>query len=124
MKPGQIIPSTGEIILNEGKESLVVVVTNTGDRPIQIGSHFHFFEVNKALKFDRAVALGMRLDIKAGTAVRFEPGQTSEVALIPYGGTGYISGFNRLVEGSIHDPSVRAKALEAVKKFCESSGDE
>ncbi|MBU6454406.1 MAG: urease subunit beta [Cyanobacteria bacterium REEB67] len=124
MKPGQIIPGAGEITLNEGKHSHILVVTNTGDRPVQIGSHFHFFEVNRALKFDRPKTLGMRLNIKAGTAVRFEPGQTSEVSLIPYGGSGYISGFNRLVEGSIHDQKVRARALEAVKKFCEMPGNE
>jgi urease beta subunit len=124
MKPGQIIPAASEIILNEGKQSHLIVVTNTGDRPVQIGSHFHFFEVNKALTFDRPQTLGMRLNIKAGTAVRFEPGQTSEVSLIPYGGSGYISGFNRLVEGSIHDPKVREKALEAVKNFCKMPSNE
>ena len=118
MKPGECITAEGEIVLNLGKKTISVVVSNTGDRPIQVGSHYHFFEVNKALRFERPNALGMRLNIKAGTAVRFEPGQTSKVELVEYGGTGLITGFNRLLEGSRHDENVRAKALEKVKEFC------
>jgi urease beta subunit len=123
MKPGEIITAEGEteIVLNAGKKTGFVLVTNTGDRPIQVGSHFHFFEVNKALRFERGDALGMRLNIKAGTAVRFEPGQTSKVELVEFGGTGSISGFNRLLEGSRHDKAIVAKALERVKKFCDNS---
>ncbi len=118
MKPGECITAAGEIVLNAGRRTSSVVVKNTGDRPIQVGSHFHFFEVNKAMEFEREKAFGMRLNIKAGTAVRFEPGQTSEVELVEYGGTGLITGFNRLVEGSRHDQSVRSRALENVREFC------
>lgn len=119
MKPGEFIAAEGEIILNEGKRTASLVVSNSGDRPIQVGSHFHFFETNRALQFERQVALGMRLNIKAGTAVRFEPGQTSKVELVEIGGTGFITGFNRLVEGNVHDPAVRSAALQKVKSFCE-----
>lgn len=119
MIPGEFIPAEGEITLNQGKRTASVVVSNTGDRPIQVGSHFHFFETNRALKFERPVALGMRLNIKAGTAVRFEPGQTTKVELVEIGGSGLITGFNRLVEGNFHDEKVRAAALEKVKDFCD-----
>jgi len=86
MIPGEIIVPEGEIILNGGKPVLTITVSNTGDRPIQVGSHYHFYEVNSALSFDRELTRGMRLDIPAGTATRFEPGDTKEVRLIPYGG--------------------------------------
>ncbi len=118
MKPGEFFLAQGEIELNAGKKTCIITVTNTGDRPIQVGSHFHFFESNKALRFNRADAFGMRLNIKAGTAIRFEPGQTCEVTLVQFGGTGVISGFNRLVEGSIHDPAVKERALKKVQDFC------
>jgi urease subunit gamma/beta len=89
---------------------------NTGDRPIQIGSHFHFFEVNKAMEFDRAAAFGMRLDIPAGTAVRFEPGAWKEVSLVTFGGRSELTGLNNLTNGLSSDPAVREGALEQAKK--------
>ena len=91
----------GEIELNADREALVLTVSNTGDRPVQVGSHYHFAETNAALDFDRDAARGMRLDIAAGTAVRFEPGQTREVQLVPYGGTGEVWGFNQKVMGKL-----------------------
>ena len=99
--PGEIIPKQGEIELNLGKEVKTVKVSNSGDRPVQIGSHYHFFEANKALIFDRAITLGMRLDIPAGTAIRFEPGDTTEVKLVPYTGLRIANGFNSFVNGSL-----------------------
>lgn len=115
MKPGEIITEEGEIELNAGKDTAQVSVTNTADRPIQVGSHFHFFEVNKALDFNRNLAYGMRLDIPAGTAVRFEPGETKRVQLVEIGGTREGYGLNGLVEGRIDDPEVKAKALKTAK---------
>ncbi len=103
MIPGEILTADGEIILNEGRETVALVVVNTGDRPVQVGSHYHFFEVNAALEFDRAVAHGFRLDIPAGTAVRFEPGQSREVALVAYGGARRVFGFNGAVNGALED---------------------
>jgi urease subunit beta len=103
MIPGEIITVDGEIILNEGKPILTLSVANSGDRPIQIGSHFHFYEVNSALIFDREMSKGMRLDIPAGTAVRFEPGDTKEVVLVSYDGTREIYGFNGLVNGKLSE---------------------
>ena len=91
----------GDIELNAGRATAQIEVTNTGDRPIQVGSHAHFFEVNRALKFDRAAAFGMRLDIPSGTAVRFEPGDIKPVALVLFGGAGFVAGMNGLVDGSI-----------------------
>jgi urease subunit beta len=101
MIPGEIIPATGEITLNEGSKRLVVMVANTGDRPIQVGSHYHFSETNSGLDFDRVATRGMRLDIPAGTAVRFEPGQRREVRLIPYSGLRRVFGFNAKVMGDL-----------------------
>lgn len=101
MIPGEIIPAAGEIMLNSGSKGLLVMVSNTGDRPIQVGSHYHFAETNAGLEFDRAAARGMRLDIPAGTAVRFEPGQRREVRLIPYGGLRRVFGFNAAVMGDL-----------------------
>jgi len=101
MIPGEIITQSGTIELNQGRETLEVEVANTGDRPIQIGSHFHFFEVNTALQFDREKTKGMRLDIPAGTAVRFEPGDEKVVGLVAIAGTREIYGFNGLVEGKV-----------------------
>ncbi|MEL6208094.1 MAG: urease subunit beta, partial [Pseudomonadota bacterium] len=99
MIPGEVMPAKGEITLNAGRETQTLTVENTGDRPVQVGSHYHFAETNPALRFDRAVARGMRLDIAAGTAVRFEPGQTREVTLVPYAGARRVFGFNAAVMG-------------------------
>jgi urease subunit beta len=101
MIPGEIIPREGEIALNAGAERVTLMVANTGDRPVQVGSHYHFAEANAALDFDRDVARGMRLDLAAGTAVRFEPGQRREVSLIPIGGARRIFGFNKEVMGPL-----------------------
>jgi urease subunit beta len=101
MIPGEIFPAEGEITLNEGREVTTLMVANTGDRPVQVGSHYHFAETNPALDFDREAAYGLRLDIAAGTAVRFEPGQRREVALIPIGGARRVFGFNQKVMGDL-----------------------
>jgi urease beta subunit len=105
----------GEIELNAGRRTEAIVVANTGDRPIQVGSHAHFFEVNRALHFDRVVALGMRLDIPSGTAVRFEPGDEKPVTLVAFGGAGFVAGMNGLVEGSISAPGARTWALSRAR---------
>jgi urease subunit beta len=99
--PGEVIPADGTLTLNAGKLSVTLMVANTGDRPVQVGSHYHFAEANAALDFDRAAARGMRLDIAAGTAVRFEPGQRREVNLIPISGARTIYGFNQQVMGPL-----------------------
>ena len=104
MIPGEIITRGGQITLNADRQAITVEVANTGDRPVQVGSHYHFFETNSALRFERERARGYRLDIPAGTAVRFEPGQTREVQLVPIAGTRVICGFNGLVMGAL-DPS-------------------
>ncbi|MBY6084222.1 urease subunit beta [Ruegeria arenilitoris] len=101
MIPGEVITAPGEIELNEGATAITLMVANTGDRPVQVGSHYHFAETNPALDFDRAAAHGMRLDIAAGTAVRFEPGQRREVQLIPIGGARRVFGFNGAVMGDL-----------------------
>ncbi len=101
MIPGELFIKDGEIELNKGRKSIVVSVSNTGDRPIQVGSHYHFFETNPALKFDRKQARGMRLDIAAGTAVRFEPGQSREIKLVELAGTRTIYGFRQDVMGKL-----------------------
>lgn len=101
MIPGEILTAPGDIALNEGREAITLMVANTGDRPVQIGSHYHFGEANPALDFDREAARGMRLDIAAGTAVRFEPGQRREVSLIPYAGVRHVYGFNQQVMGPL-----------------------
>ena len=101
MIPGEILPAAGEIVLNKDRAAISLIVANTGDRPIQVGSHYHFAETNAALAFDRKAVLGYRLDIPAGTAVRFEPGQSREVSLIPYGGARLVYGFNRAVMGAL-----------------------
>ena len=101
MIPGEILCATGEITLNADREAITLEVSNTGDRPVQVGSHYHFAETNPGLDFDRAAARGMRLDIAAGTAVRFEPGQTREVQLIPYSGKRQVSGFNQKIMGDL-----------------------
>ena len=101
MIPGEVITAKGDIALSEGREAITLMVANTGDRPVQVGSHYHFGEANSALEFDRAAARGMRLDIAAGTAVRFEPGQRREVQLIPISGARRIFGFNQQVMGPL-----------------------
>ena len=114
-RAGEIITPDEEIELNAGRRTGLVTVTNTGDRPVQIGSHFHFFEINRALDFDRAATFGMRLDIPSGTAVRFEPGQEKEVALVEIGGRGRVTGFNSLTEGMIDSPEVKDQAIARAK---------
>lgn len=101
MIPGEVLCAEGEITLNAGAPVTVLMVANTGDRPAQVGSHYHFAEANSGLAFDRTAARGQRLDIPAGTAVRFEPGQSREVRLIPYGGARRVFGFNQLVMGDL-----------------------
>ena len=101
MIPGELLPAEGTITLNDGAEQITLIVANTGDRPVQVGSHFHFAETNPALDFDRATARGMRLDIAAGTAVRFEPGQQREVALVPLSGARRVYGFNQQIMGEL-----------------------
>ena len=101
MIPGEIMPADGDITLNEGAEQISITVANTGDRPVQVGSHYHFAETNLALEFDRDAARGMRLDIPAGTAVRFEPGQRREVALVQLSGARRVFGFNQQIMGGL-----------------------
>lgn len=114
-RPGEVITPEQNIELNAGRRSLSLSVTNSGDRPVQVGSHLHFFESNKALDFDRAAAFGMRLDVPSGTSRRFEPGVRLEVDLIEIGGTGEVSGLNALTDGSIHSEEVKARALERAR---------
>jgi urease beta subunit len=101
MIPGEIITKEGSLILNEGRETKTITVANTGDRPVQVGSHYHFYETNPGLDFDREAARGFRLDIPAGTAVRFEPGQSRKVNLVKYAGTGTVYGFNAKINGKL-----------------------
>ena len=101
MIPGELLPADGDIELNAGRETITLAVANSGDRPTQVGSHFHFFEVNTALQFDREQARGMRLDIPAGTAVRFEPGDEREVTLVPFVGSREVYGLNALINGPL-----------------------
>lgn len=113
--PGEIIAGDGDIKINEGKKSIKVKVINTGDRPVQIGSHFHFFEVNPALDFKRKDTFGKHLDIPAGTAVRFEPGESKEVALVSFGGAGEVYGLNSLTNGSTSNEVKKQEALHQAK---------
>ena len=117
MIPGEMQIEPGEIELNADRSTATLVVANTGDRPIQVGSHYHFYETNAALAFDRELARGMRLDIAAGTAVRFEPGEDKEVTLVAFGGSGEVFGLNRLAEGPTGDatglPDALARARQA-----------
>jgi urease subunit beta len=101
MKPGEIITADGVITLNQGLATIELEVANSGDRPIQVGSHYHFFEANEALQFDRDKARGWRLDIPSGSAVRFEPGQSRQVTLVPYGGDRVVKGFNGKIQGAL-----------------------
>ena len=116
MVPGEILPAEGSITLNAGRLTVTVQVLNTGDRPVQVGSHYHFFEVNRALQFDRAATLGFRLDIPAGTAVRFEPGEEKEVMLVAFGGQRRVLGLNGLTEGDIADAETRRRALRTAEE--------
>jgi urease subunit beta len=115
MTPGEIITEPGEIELNAGRETRVLDVASVGDRPIQVGSHFHFFEVNRALRFNRTDAYGFRLDLPAGTSVRFEPGEERVVRLVALGGRRIVRGLNGLVNGALDDPETRTQALERAK---------
>lgn len=101
MIPGEVFPAEGKLTLNEGHDAITLMVANTGDRPVQVGSHYHFAEANPALEFDRGAAHGLRLDIAAGTAVRFEPGQRRDVTLVPIGGARRVYGFNQAVMGDL-----------------------
>lgn len=113
VQPGEVTPAVGELVLNEGRASVTLEVTNLGDRPIQVGSHYHFVETNAALKFDRAAAYGKRLDIPAGTAVRFEPGDTKSVTLVEIAGNQVIRGGNNLADGKVSEEG-KKKALEQI----------
>lgn len=117
IQPGEYLISSGEIVLNEDKEVTTIQVINKGDRPVQIGSHYHFFEVNKELDFPRTQTYGKRLDIPAGTSVRFEPGSSKEINLIDFSGKRYMSGFNGLVEGFLDDELTKENAMKNLAKF-------
>ena len=122
--PGEIEPGEGTVRINEGRETATVTVANTGDRPVQVGSHFHFFEVNRALAFDRKAAFGMRLDVPAGTAVRFEPGDEREVDLVAYGGKQRVSGLNGLVDGATSDGEAGPALTRARERGFADTGTE
>ncbi len=117
MIPGEILPVEGSIELNAGRETRTLEVRSRGDRPIQVGSHCHFFEVNRALEFDRPDAYGFRLDIPAGTSVRFEPGEERPVSLVAIAGRRVVQGVNRLAEGQLDDPTVKDRALMRAKGY-------
>ncbi|WP_026882587.1 urease subunit beta [Clostridium akagii] len=117
MIPGEIIISSSEIECNKGKVTKQITVTSNADRPIQVGSHFHFFEVNKMLNFDREAAFGMRLNIASGTAVRFEPGEEKSVELVELGGKKEVYGLNGLTQGSTLDPDIKEKSLKKAREL-------
>ncbi len=114
--PGEIVPADGEIEINRGRRKQSLKVVNTGDRPVQVGSHYHFFETNKALEFDREKSFGMHLDIPAGTAVRFAPGESKEVVLTEFGGTGELLGLNSLTEGNWRSEATKAQAMQRARQ--------
>ena len=116
MIPGEYLLASEPIECNVGRATIKITVVNTGDRPVQIGSHFHFFEVNRQMEFDREKGFGMRLNIPAGTAVRFEPGEEKEVELVEFGGERMIFGFNNLVDGKAHGKKERNEAMKEMKK--------
>ena len=118
MIPGEYFLGDGDVVANAGRRTVELVVANTGDRPIQVGSHFHFFEANRALEFDRPAAFGMHLDIASSTAIRFEPGDEKTVSLVPFGGKQRVCGFNNLVDGHAGAANDRVKA-EAVQRMRE-----
>ncbi len=126
MKPGEywLDDAAGPIVANSGRNTTRVLVKNSGDRPIQVGSHYHFFETNRALEFDREAAYGLRLNIPAGTAVRFEPGDEKEVELTEFGGRRAIHGLNGLVEGELADSSTRERALQKARELNFLSAEE
>jgi urease subunit gamma/beta len=115
--PGEYLVDEGEIELNENSEITTIEVENKGDRPVQVGSHYHFFEVNKFLDFKRVEAYGKRLDVAAGTSVRFEPGSKKQISLVPYTGERFMSGFNGLVEGYLDDEETKQNAMKNLEKF-------
>ena len=115
VSPGELDCEEGEVEINAGRRSITIKVVNTGDRPVQIGSHYHFFETNKALEFNRASAFGLRLDIPAGTAVRFEPGEAKEVVLTEFGGTQELYGLNNLTNGQISSQDIKDQALKRAR---------
>lgn len=117
MIPGEIFVKEGTIICNEGRETVTIKVVNTGDRPIQVGSHFHFFEVNKAMSFEREKAFGKRLNIVASTAVRFEPGEEKEVVLVEIGGNKKAMGFNNLVDGQVDSDTQKKESLAKAEQL-------
>lgn len=117
MTPGEYLLEDGDIIANAGRAATRVTVAHTGDRPVQVGSHFHFFEVNRALRFDREATYGMHLNVAAGTSVRFEPGEEKEVELVAYGGTRVIHGHNGLTGGTLDDAAVRQAALDRLAEW-------
>jgi len=121
--PGELLPSDGAVTINGGRETAEVTVANTGDRPVQVGSHFHFFEANAALAFDRDAAYGMRLDIPAGTAIRFEPGDEQTIDLVAIGGERIVSGMNSLVDGPLDDPERRERALTRAREGAYGGAD-
>jgi urease beta subunit len=114
--PGEVILGQGDIVVFKGRQTVEMIVANTGDRPIQVGSHCHFFEANRALRFDREKAYGFRLQVPAGTAVRFEPGEDKRVTLVSVGGNRVAYGINGLVNGRLDDASVKAKALATARE--------
>lgn len=114
-RAGEIIAAEGELELNAGRRRATIKVTNTGDRPVQVGSHYHFFEANAALEFDRAAAFGMRLDVPAGASARFEPGDAKEVTLVALGGDGVVSGLNNLTNGLVTSDAVKTAALSRAR---------
>ncbi len=115
MKPGEILSGGSDIVANRGRRTCEIVVANTGDRPVQIGAHYHFFEVNKALEFDREKAFGMRLNIPSGTSMRFEPGDERKVTLVEMTGRRIVHGLNNLTDGDLTSPEVRKKAMEQAR---------
>lgn len=117
MNPGGYVLADEHVICNEGRPTVKVIVANTGDRPVQVGSHFHFFEVNRALKFDRRMAFGMRLNIPAGTAVRFEPGEEKEVVLVAIAGLQNVTGLNNLTQGSVIGQGRKEHCLDMAWKL-------
>jgi urease subunit beta len=122
MIPGELIAAAGDVELNAGRKTIKLVVANTGDRPIQVGSHYHFFETNEALRFDRAAARGFRLNIAAGTAVRFEPGQEREIELVALSGDRIVYGFNAKVMGPLDAKATKAPAKKAPAKKAAKKG--
>jgi urease beta subunit len=115
MKPGEIFSASSDIVANAGRRTCEVLVANTGDRPVQVGAHYHFFEVNKALRFDRGKAFGMRLNIPSGTTMRFEPGDERSVTLVEFLGRKIVRGLNALTDGDLTSPEVRTQAMARAK---------